>query len=714
MDGERVKILIVDDQPRNLDALEVMLEPLGCTLVRAHSADEALLAMLREDFGALILDIRMPDMNGIELATLVKQRNRTRDVPILFLTAHVSEEEEVLEAYGVGGVDYLSKPIRADVLRSKVAVFAELHQKTRALVALNEELKHQVSERERAEITLQQINVDLEQRVAQRTEALARANQRARDNEERLRLAIDMAGIAPWELDVSTTTPEPGSGSARRWSWNMRMPLQRWTGALAELWGLDPGSVRTYADLHQRVHADDRGALEAHWAAALEEGRPFEMEYRIISGSGATRWIYSKGEPVYNEAGEPARLIGNHIDITERKRTDEALRAADRNKSEFIAMLAHELRNPLAPIRTAAEILSRTGGGSDPAQDQAVDVIGRQVRQMTRLVDDLLDVNRIAQGKITLQTTAVELGRLVSETAETCRPLFDDGEVQLTVAVPSAPVLVAADPARLAQIVHNLLSNAAKFTPRGGHVRLTVDAEAGSAIIRVVDDGIGIAHEQIDKVFDRFFQVDTSLERATGGLGLGLTLVKTLVELHQGTVHAHSAGKGLGTEFVVSVPLPAEPLAPLPPASPLVEERTEAGARRILIVDDNQDSAASLALLLEMAGHAIHVAHDGLDAVEMAARVQPDLVLLDLGLPRLNGYDAARRIRALPSGRSMVIVAVTGWGQDSDRQKTVDAGFDVHLVKPVDPDALMKLIAAHPSALRRSQPVATRTAAPES
>ncbi len=341
------------------------------------------------------------------------------------------------------------------------------------------------------------------------------------------------------------------------------MPLQRWTGALEELWGLDPGSVRTYEDLHQRVHPEDRGALEAHWAAALAEGRPFEMEYRIVSGSGATRWIYSKGEPVYNEAGEPARLIGNNIDITERKRTDEALRAADRNKSEFIAMLAHELRNPLAPIRTAAEILSRAGGGSDPAQDQAVDVIGRQVRQMTRLVDDLLDVNRIAQGKIILQTEAVGLDQIVSETAETCRPLFDHAEVQLTVALPTAPVLVAADPARLAQIVHNLLSNAAKFTPRGGHVRLTVQADGGSAVIRVVDDGIGIAHEQIDRVFDRFFQVDTSLERATGGLGLGLTLVKTLVELHEGTVCASSAGKGLGTEFVVCLPLPAEPLTPL-------------------------------------------------------------------------------------------------------------------------------------------------------
>ena len=696
MKGEAVKILIVDDQPRNLDALEVMLEPLGCTLVRAHSADEALLAMLREDFGALILDIRMPDMNGIELATLVKQRNRTRDVPILFLTAHVSEEAEVLEAYGVGGVDYLSKPIRADVLRSKVAVFAELHQKTRALVALNDELKHQVAERERAEITLQQTNLDLEQRVVQRTEALARANQRVRDNEERLRLAIEMAGIAPWELDVAT--PEPGSASAPRWSWDMRTPLQRWTGALEQLWGLDPGSARTYGDLHQRVHPDDRLALEAHWAEAMTERRPFEMEYRIVTGSGATRWIYSKGEPAYNEAGDPVRLIGNNIDITERKRTDEALRAADRNKSEFIAMLAHELRNPLAPIRTAAEILSRAGGDRSSAQGQAVEVIARQVRQMTRLVDDLLDVNRIAQGKITLQTEAVELGRIVSETAETCRPLFDHAEVQLTVTVPSSPVLVAADPARLAQIAHNLLSNAAKFTPRGGHVRLTVEADGGSAVIKVVDDGIGIDRAQIDRIFDRFFQVDTSLERATGGLGLGLTLVKTLVELHQGTVCAHSGGEGLGTEFVVCLPLPAQPLTP--PAPP-VEEPIEPAARRILIVDDNHDSAAALALLLEMAGHTIHVAHDGLDAVEMAARVEPDLVLLDLGLPRLNGYDAARRIRALPSGASMVIVAVTGWGQDSDRQKTVEAGFDVHLVKPVDPGALMKLIAAHPITLAR-------------
>jgi PAS domain S-box-containing protein len=700
MNDEGVKILIVDDQPRNLDALEVMLEPLGCTLVRAHSADEALLAMLREDFGALILDIRMPDMNGIELATLVKQRNRTRDVPILFLTAHVSEEEEVLEAYGVGGVDYLSKPIRADVLRSKVAVFAELHQKTRALVALNEELQHQVAERERAEITLQQTNLELEMRVAQRTEALARANQRVRDNEERLRLAIDMAGIAPWELDVSATTAGAGSPPEEpRWSWNLRRPLQRWTAALEAQWGLAPGTVTTYDDLHRHVHPDDRAALEAQWAAALAEGRPFEIEYRIVSGSGATRWIYSKGEPVYNEAGQPTRLIGNNIDITERKRTDEALRTADRNKSEFIAMLAHELRNPLAPIRTAAEILSRTGGG-DSAHDHAVDVIGRQVRQMTRLVDDLLDVNRIAQGKITLQTTAVELGQVLSETAETCRPLFDDGGVQLTVALPSSPIRVAADPARLAQIVHNLLSNAAKFTPRGGHVRLSVQADGGSAVIRVLDDGIGIAREQIDQVFERFFQVDTSLERATGGLGLGLTLVKTLAELHHGTVQAHSPGKGLGTEFIVRLPMPVEPPQMAAPAMPAAQ--TEQVSRRILIVDDNRDSAESLALLLEMAGHTTHVAHDGLDAVEMAARIRPDLVLLDLGLPRLNGYDAARRIRALPSGGPVVIVAVTGWGQDSDRQKTVEAGFDVHLVKPVDPDVLIKLIASHPAAQGRT------------
>jgi len=699
--GEDVKILIVDDEPRNLDALEVMLQPLGCMLVRAHSADEALLAILRDDFGALILDIQMPGMSGIELATLVKQRNRSKDVPILFLTAHVSHDEDVLRGYGVGGVDYLSKPIKADVLRSKVAVFADLHRKTRALSALNEELQHQVAERERAEVTLQRVNQELETRVAERTAALALANRSIKENEQRLRMAIDMAGIAPWEWDVGAPDAARTAGEARHgWSWNLRAHPLQWMPELMRLWALEPSHHTTYEDFHQRVHPEDVVAIERQWHAAIRDGQPFELEFRLVLPTGEVRWIYAKGGPVCDEAGRPVRMIGNNIDITERKRADEALREADRHKSEFLAMLAHELRNPLAPVRTAAEVLKRFHADGGTPQLQAVHAISRQVAQMTRLIDDLLDVSRIAQGKIALRCTTIDLAAVVRETVDACQTLFDDSGLQLRVQMPPRPLHAAADPTRVAQVIHNLLSNAAKFTPPGGHVQLAVASTSGEAVITVTDDGIGLERDQLQRVFDRFVQVDTSLERGRGGLGLGLTLVKTLVHLHGGTVQVHSAGLGRGAEFVVRLPLNAVEALPTSVPAPLGIADVATG-RRVLVDDDNRDSAFTLGQLLELSGHDVRMAYDGLAAVELAASFLPEVVLLDIGLPKLNGYEAAQRLRALPSGQDMVIAAITGWGQDSDRKRTAESGFDVHLVKPVDPDALMALISGGPAAERK-------------
>jgi len=699
--GEDVKILIVDDEPRNLDALEVMLEPLGCTLVRAHSADEALLAILRDEFGALILDIQMPGMSGIELATLVKQRNRSKDVPILFLTAHVSHDEDILRGYGVGGVDYLSKPIKADVLRSKVAVFADLHRKTRALWALNEELQHQVAERERAEVTLQQVNQELESRVAERTAALAFANRSIKENEQRLRMAIDLAGIAPWEWDVRAPDAACTAGEARPgWSWDMRSHPLQWMPELMHLWALEPSHHTTYEDFHQRVHPEDVAVIERQWQAALRDGQPFEQEFRLVLPTGDVRWIYSKGGAVRDEADRPLRMVGNNIDVTERKRADEALREADRHKSEFLAMLAHELRNPLAPVRTAAEVLRRFHADAGTPQLHAVDVIRRQVVLMTRLIDDLLDVSRIAQGKIALRRTTVDVTSVITQTAEACQSLFDEGGPCLSVHVPPGPLLADADPTRVAQVIENLLSNAAKFTPAGGHVRLAVESNPGEAVITVTDDGIGLDHDQIVRVFDRFVQVDTTLERARGGLGLGLTLVKTLVELHGGTVAVHSPGLGRGAEFVVRLRLNA--VDALPEAPPAPPEPADAGTRRrVLVVDDNRDSAFTLGQLLELGGHDVRLAYDGLEAVEVAASFLPDVVLLDIGLPKLNGYEAAQRMRALPSGPGILIAALTGWGQDSDRERTAESGFDLHLVKPADPEALMALISGGPLAAQR-------------
>ncbi len=368
----------------------------------------------------------------------------------------------------------------------------------------------------------------------------------------------------------------------------------------------------------------------------------------------------------------------------------EDLRESDRRKNEFLAMLAHELRNPLAPIRNAVQIMRLTGGNAE-AVHSASEMMERQIGQMVRLVDDLLDVSRISRGKIELRRGRIELASAVNHAVEAIRPQCKSRDHALTATLPPQPVYLNADPTRLAQVVGNLLNNACKFTERGGRIWLTVERERGEAVIRVRDTGIGIAADQLPRVFEMFTQVDTSLERTQGGLGIGLTLVKKLVEMHGGTVEVHSAGIGQGSEFVVRLPILVETAKPAP--EPTVSEPTRTTARRILVVDDNWDSAESLAILLELTGNKTHTAYDGLEAVEAAATFKPDVVLLDIGLPKLNGYEAARKIREEPWGKSMMLVALTGWGQEEDRQRSREAGFDAHLVKPVDHAALTKLLA---------------------
>jgi CheY-like chemotaxis protein len=320
---------------------------------------------------------------------------------------------------------------------------------------------------------------------------------------------------------------------------------------------------------------------------------------------------------------------------------------------------------------------------------------------MTRLVDDLIEVSRITRGKIELRKERVELAPVVSQAVEANRALYTSLNHELTVAVPPQPIYLNADSARLAQVVGNLLNNACKFTEAGGHISLTVDLQGKHAVIRVRDSGIGIDAEQLPRVFDMFTQVDTSLERSRDGLGIGLTLVKTLVEMHDGTVEVLSAGLGRGSEFVVRLPIAAE--ASLPRSSAILSKPAATLGRRILIVDDNKDGARSLAMLLKLAGHETDIAHDGLKALEAAERLRPDAVLLDIGLPKLNGYEVCRRIREQPWGKNLVLIAVSGWGQEEDRDKSRDAGFNDHIVKPVDHDTLMKLIADLPARANLSQ-----------
>ncbi len=413
----------------------------------------------------------------------------------------------------------------------------------------------------------------------------------------------------------------------------------------------------------------------------------FEMEYPCHSPT-VQRWFIMRVTR-FKPPG-PVRVVVSHEDVTKRKKAEAALKEADRRKDEFLATLAHELRNPLAPLRNGLQIM-RLAAGDRAIVEEARAMMERQLGQMVHLVDDLLDLSRISRGKITLRTERVELARVVQQAVETSRPLIDAGGHTLTIDAEPRPIFVQADTNRLAQVISNLLNNAAKYTERGGHITLRVGRRGAEAVVSVRDTGVGIPAHMLPKVFEIFTQVDQSLEKSQGGLGIGLSLVKGLIELHGGTVEAHSDGRGTGSEFVVRLPV-ALTLAG-PREGEEADEAPAAAARRILVADDNRDSAASLAKLLRVMGNDTRTANDGLEALEVGAVFRPDVILLDIGMPRLNGYETARRIRQQPWGKNVVLVAQTGWGQDDDRRKSREAGFDLHMVKPVDPNELERLLA---------------------
>lgn len=392
-------------------------------------------------------------------------------------------------------------------------------------------------------------------------------------------------------------------------------------------------------------------------------------------------------------------------DVTKRKRIEAALKDADRRKDEFLATLAHELRNPLAPLRNGLQILRMTRT-NDPATEQVQEMLERQVQHLVRLVDDLLELSRITGGKIELRKERVELATVVRNALDTSRPLIESGRHELTVSLPKEPMFLNADPVRLAQVVSNLLNNAAKYTPEGGRIRLSAEPAGDhqppeSVVLRVCDNGIGIPPAMLPRVFEMFTQVDRSSDRGQGGLGIGLALVKSLVEMHGGCVQAQSPGPdGSGTEFTVQLPLivatPSETDRPRPRGP------NDGGLprRRILIVDDHPDAAKSLAALLTIMGNDVQVAHDGLAALDAAQTHHPAIILMDIGLPGMNGYEVARRLRQDPDLREISLIALTGWGQEEDRRRSLEAGFDAHLVKPVDFDALKSLLA-------QGKPIAT-------
>lgn len=510
----------------------------------------------------------------------------------------------------------------------------------------------------------------------------ARANAALRQSEERLRLALRAASAGVWSMEL-----DEGE--------------MFWSEEFRRLYGLEDDLQPDLQTWLARVHPEDRDRMAAsHEVRPTSADREFRQEFRIVHPELGTRWILDLGRIERDDSGKAKRLMGINLDVTRAKEVEEELREADQRKNRFLATLAHELRNPLAPIRNGLEILRLTQGTGEAAE-QARSMMDRQLRQMVRLIDDLLDLSRISRGTIELRRETVDIAAAIQSSLEISKPMIDRASHELIVRAQPSTYFVNGDMTRLAQIFANLLNNAAKYTPNGGRIEVELTAEDRQVLISVRDDGIGIDPAMLPRVFEMFTQVERTSEMAQGGLGIGLSIAKQLVEMHGGTIEAHSEGHAKGSEFIVRLPM----VAATQSAASSQEQRSlqdPARGLRILIADDNQDAATSLALMLELEGHDVRTTHDGPSAIERAQEFRPDVILLDIGMPGLDGYETCRHIRTLPELRHKLMIALTGWGQNEDKRRSQEAGFNHHLVKPVEAGVLEKLIAAEQARLERN------------
>ncbi len=775
-------ILLVDDEPANLLALHAVLDDMGHRLVDARSGEEALRLLRDEDFAVILLDVLMAGTDGFETARQVRNQPRSQHTPIIFLTAHDADRPTVEQAYALGAVDFLVKPLVPIVLRAKVAAFVDLFQKSEQIRRQGERLRQadqrehdraigEQRERFRALVTassdaVYRMSPDwTEMRFLQGREFMPDTLEPSRSWMEKyihpedqahvmevIRQAIRTKSVFELEHRVIRTDGTLG------WTFSRAVPILDVNGEIVEWFGAASDVTRRKEAEQSLLASQAESERQRRLYEAILSNTPdlayiFDLNHRFIYANEVLLRMWGKtwdeaigknclelgyepwhaamhdreiehvkatkqpirGEvpftgtfgrriydyifvPVIGANGEVEAVAGTTRDVTDRQQMEETLRQqaeqlreANRHKDEFLGILAHELRNPLAPLRNGLQIM-RMARGNAEATEQARSMMERQLQHLVRLVDDLLDVSRISRGKILLKKERIELATVVSSALEMCQPLFKQQDQELTVTLPEEPVYVEADKIRLAQAVCNLVSNASKFSDRRSRIWLTVEREGAEAVIRVKDNGVGIPAPMLSKVFDMFTQVDRSLEKVHGGLGIGLSLVKGLVEMHAGSVEARSEGPGMGSEFIIRLPVvlsvmqeQEEPASDAP--------APQAPRRRILIVDDNVDAASSLAMMLKMMGHDVRTSHDGFDGVAAATAYRPDLILLDLGMPRLNGYDACRRIREQPWGKGMVIIALTGWGQEEDRRRSQEAGFNHHLVKPVELASLDKLLA---------------------
>jgi len=466
--------------------------------------------------------------------------------------------------------------------------------------------------------------------------------------------------------------------------WNIQTGEIRWSDNLEAIHGLPPGTFSgSFESFQTLIHAEDRAGVLEQIRCCVETGTDYEAEFRSSAHGGSPHWIMGKGKVFADGAGQPSRMMGVCMDITRRKRAEEAIRESERRKDEFLAMISHELRNPLSAITSASAVLEQVALG-DPAAAKASGVIRRQTAQLTRIVNDLLDISRITAGKLALQEAPVDLAALVDRCVKElggARALdHHRREIRL------ARAMVRGDSVRLEQVVTNLLTNAVKYTPASGTISVEVEPVGDEAVLRVRDTGIGIAPDLLPRIFDLFVQSERGLDRRDGGLGVGLSIVRRLVEAHGGRVEARSAGTNRGAELIVRLPLAAETVE----RSERAVGESRSVRRSILVIDDNVDAREALADVLALSGHDVHQAEDGNGGLESAMRIRPDAVLVDIGLPGLDGFELARRLRAGSS--KLRLIALTGYGDADHRRRGAEAGFDAYLVKPVTLDALLRQI----------------------
>jgi PAS domain S-box-containing protein len=654
-----VSILLVDDDQNNLLALESILDFSDYRLVKAQTADAALLALMQDEYAAIVLDVQMPDLNGIELARLIKQRKRTQHVPIIFLTAHYKESEHAVLGYDVGAVDYLTKPVHPAVLRSKVGVFVDLFRKTRALAKLNSTMEAEISVRKIAE--------------------------------ERFRIVVEAAPSAMIVYNEDGRITLVNSEAERLFEKKREKLLQMVIGDLITLEPEPPGKNGAEGA------ASDRPAREIVVKRADGAVAPAELSITPIQST------------------EGPRLLASIVDVTERKRAEEALRAANAQleaknaaleqqaeerlrriraeaaqaeaeaaneaKDRFLAMLSHELRTPLSPVLHTATLLNEMKE-CPPEIRQMLQVIRRNVQLEARLIDDLLDLARIRNGKLQLQLEPTDAHDLLRRALEICQPDIEARRLKVETRFLAQKSVLEADPARLQQIFWNLISNSVKFTPEGGTITLGTkdDLSGQSLLVEVSDTGVGIEPQKLGRIFDAFEQVT---QEGRAGLGLGLAICRALAGFHRGQITAHSDGLGHGATFSVTLPVTSVTLPAVQPRSPALA-RTLAVPLRLLVVEDHRDTAAALVRLLERRGYEVRSAETVASALEIARDFECDVLITDIGLPDGTGHELFEKLKAQPRGNALRGLALSGFGMDEDIARSRAAGFTEHLTKPVD------------------------------